>query len=79
MDKMGYYAICSNPSCDYSHPYQSEAVEKFYTIRKSSDSDFEKNISEHLPKLGPCPKCGSRLLFLCPQCRFFLFNKSKNL
>lgn len=68
-----YYAICSNPSCNYSAPFQSEAVEKFDTIRKAAASDFEKDIAALLPKSGPCLKCGSELLLLCPKCRFSLF------
>lgn len=70
---MSYYAICSNPDCDYSCSYQSEGIEKFDSVRKSSLSDFAGNISDILPRLGPCPKCGSNFLFLCPHCKDSLF------
>lgn len=86
---MEHFAICSNPTCTYSIPFDNSKTRLLcsYETPKEPKTDIfdgifethkpipfnEVEIQKYLPADRFCEKCGSKLLFYCPRCNIGFF------
>jgi hypothetical protein len=68
-----YFAICSNPECNYSTPFPGGSALQFVLEHPKESSGSIKGPDSVLPKDRYCELCGAALFFFCPHCKKGLF------